>query len=108
MRDFQKALFGLSFSVQKTAYVITLRMNYSFTECQGLVSVYLVMFHDIKRLPLVESLTVAEVLGGEKWKEGALYILGTVNIPLQASLWTCMFVAMPGSTTFYMHSSKCL
>lgn len=50
MRDFSEAWFGLSFSVQKATYIITLGKGFSFAECQGFVPNYLVVFHDIKRL----------------------------------------------------------
>lgn len=95
MRNFQKALFSLSFSVQKATYIITVGTGYSFTEWCGLCPSYLVMFHYIEILRSCRII-VNYVWSSkwESWKKGSTILreqcICFYWCPLQALyLWLC-------------------
>lgn len=102
MREFSEAWFGLSFSVQKATYIITLGKGHSFAECRGWVPNYLVVFREIKRLARI----IVKHTWSSMWREDHI-ILKEQCIPL-VSFPSCVFVVMPSSTTSWMRNSKCL
>jgi hypothetical protein len=91
MRNFQKASFALSFLVQKAFYIITLGMGHSFTEWQGLVPSYLVIFHYNKNCIL--GRIIVDCAWNCRWLKKDR-IIGTVVV-LLVSFPSCIFVAVP-------------
>lgn len=106
MRNFQRALFGLSFSVQKATNVITLGTGYSYTEWQCLVPHSLV---------IVKYYTLSRIIVNCEWsswfgevERRAIFCYGGDTYSSIGIFLSSVIYSLPNSVTFCMLSYDCI